>query len=144
MSAHSAIRLVICWTEPGIWVADVRHIRIIVALGNLSIFRNGRYFGTGRRRSIITGFAGLFGSFISRWSLWCFLFFCWNYRRSLYKSSLDSQSSIGKVLSAVVSNLFVPHSACSFALKSGNDRSSFRRCVYSNTTILVVYLQWCE
>lgn len=143
MSAHSAVRLVIRWTESSIRVAYVRHFHIIVALGDLRIFRNGRYCGTGYRRRRVTSFTTFPGSVgcSDCWNLWCFLFFCWHHCRSLYESSFNSQSSIGKILSAVVSNLLVPYPACSFALKPGNDRSSFCRCVYSNTPILVVYLQ---
>ena len=59
----------------------------------------------------------------------------------LDETPLDAQTSICKILPAVVSDLLVPNSARALALVPGDNCSAFRRGVDSNSTVLIVNLQ---
>jgi len=126
VATETAIGLIIGGTESCIGIANIRHFRVIeIVIVALGIFWNG---GCKRSSSHSRG----------RSNRWCCC--CCTTNGSLYKAALDSQSSIGKILSAIVSNLFVPDPAGPFALESSNDGRSFGRCVDSDAPVFVVYL----
>lgn len=136
MPTHAAIGLVVRGAESCIGIAHVWHFRI---RNNLGIFRNG--WNQSRNSSV--SISSFLSSICSRRnsvsrilhpSLGC------RFRRSLHESTLDSQSTIGKILSAVISNLFVPHPSSPFALESSNDSRSLGRGVDPDATIFVVHL----
>jgi len=110
VTTQAAIWLICRGTKSRFWIRHVGHA-IVVVVG---------WVRCCRRLKLLLFHLLLFGAFD--------------------KSSLDAQTTIGKVLAAVVANLFVPVATAALTIEACQNSGALLLSVYSNATILVVNL----
>jgi hypothetical protein len=124
MTAHAPERLIIRRAEASVGIGDIRHLFVAIRLVcGRSVGRNERrFFSLGDDTSLGRLDLGLLLS------------------GSFHKATLHAHPSISQVLSAVVSDLLVPHATSPLALETIDDRCSFGWSVNTNTPVFVVNL----